>query len=325
MRKSFFFSLLLTIFLVLSCKDAPGGLLSRQEMEDVLFDYHLTQGILEQLTDEEKMENTQRYVDAVFAKHGVTEEQFDSSMVWYFREGKQLSDIYKNVHSRLEAMDKELKLRNGSGSYAAMSSEGDTANIWPGQRTLILRNTPLLCCDRFSIEADSTFRRGDKFLFVMANKFTKGMSDERENYLNVALTLQYTDGTATGNNRTVDIDGTFQFEITADKEKELKSMHGYFFFKSGGTGRRMCTIRDIALVRMHDMTLQQPAEADTLSSDSLAVDTLAVDAPDRSHHERLTPEQLHEQVAPSHSVKILTAPEVRTKNSYGVRRSRNTK
>lgn len=325
MSKSFLFSLLLMVFLVLSCKDAPSGLLSKQELEDVLYDYHLTQGILEQLNDEERVENTQRYVDAVFTKHGITAEQFDSSMVWYYREGKQLPEIYTAVHKRLEALEAELKLRNGSGSYAAISSEGDTANIWPGQRTLILRNTPMMCCERFNIVADSTFYRGDKFLFAMSNKFTKGMSDNQEHYINVSLTLQYVDGTTKGENRTVDVDGSFQFDLVADKEKDLKSIHGFFYFKAGTEGRKMCSIKDVALIRMHDMNSVGETLSDTLLTDSIASDSILTEAKDTVRRQRLTPEQLHEQIAPESHVKIRKAPEVRTRNTYGVRKLSNGK
>lgn len=324
MRRFLFFSFLTAIFMVAACTDAPRGVLSSQEMEDVLFDYHLTQGVIEQLTEEEKGENAQRYVDAVFAKHGVTEQQFDSSMVWYFRDGRQLKDIYANVHKRFEAIDKELKLKNSSGSYAALPSHGDTANIWPGRRTLILRNTPLLCCERFNIMTDTTFHHGDKFLFVMENKFTKGMSEEHDHYINVALTLQYADGTVGGDNRTVDLDGTFQYEIVADKEKDLKRMYGYFYYKAGRGGRKMCSIRNIALIRMHDKSLQQSVVTDTLVLDSIETDTIVEAVPDTARRLRMSPEQLHEQVAPSSRIEIRKAPEVRTRNSYGVRRKKKT-
>lgn len=321
MRKIVFLPLLLMMLLAVSCNDAPSGVLSKQEMEDVLFDYHLTQGMIEQLNSEQSVDNPQRYLDAVFAKHGITAEQFDSSMVWYYRDGRLLPEIYANVHKRLEELDAELKLRNGSGSYAAMSSEGDTANIWPGQRTLILRNTPLLCCERFSIVADSTFHRGDKFLFAMLNRFTKGMSDEQDHYVNVALTLRYTDGTIKGDNRTIDLDGSFQFDVVADKEKDLASVSGYFYFRGGNGGRKMCSISDIALIRMHDMSQALPAVSDTVQTDSVLTDTIPAETVDTVRKARLNPEQLRQQVAPESHVKIRTAPEVRTRNSYGVRRS----
>lgn len=46
------------------------------------------------------------YVEAVFKKYGTTEEVFDSSMVWYTRNTKILSEIYEKVNKRLKAQQK---------------------------------------------------------------------------------------------------------------------------------------------------------------------------------------------------------------------------
>lgn len=309
-----------------ACKQTPPGILSQSEMEDILYDYHLTQGVLDQLSSEERDENTQRYLDAVFSKHGVTEAEFDSSMVWYYRDGKAIFTIYQNVNKRFETFNEELKLKSGGSSYAVMSAEGDTANIWPGNRSIILRSTPLLCCERFNIKSDSTFRRGDKFLLHLTNKFTKEMTDSRNQFANVGLSVEYADGTTDGENRMTENDGTIQLEILTRKDADIKNIYGYFYYSGDNTKRNMCSIRDIALVRMHDMTVQNTAEADTLKADSTLNDSLqkpALHGDTARIKQRLTPEQLHEQMETKENIKIRTAPEIRTRNTYGPTRKKS--
>ena len=61
--------LLLILVAFAACKKTPEGILSKGDMEDVLFDYHLVQGMIDQMDSEQRLAN-QRYLDAVFKKHG---------------------------------------------------------------------------------------------------------------------------------------------------------------------------------------------------------------------------------------------------------------
>ena len=43
------------------------------------------------------------YIQAVFRKHRITEEQFDKSMIYYCEHAEDLSKIYIQVNKRIEA------------------------------------------------------------------------------------------------------------------------------------------------------------------------------------------------------------------------------
>ncbi|MEE1236085.1 MAG: DUF4296 domain-containing protein, partial [Bacteroidaceae bacterium] len=98
-------------------------------MVKILVDYHLAQGMAE--GNDNEIESRYLYVQAVFRKHRITEEQFDKSMVYYCEHAEDLSKIYIQVNKRIEAsaammgMDTKTQLK-----YHEMSNEGDTANIW---------------------------------------------------------------------------------------------------------------------------------------------------------------------------------------------------
>ena len=79
---------ILALFLS-GCKPSlPGGVLSKGDMENILYDYHLAQTMAERNASRSIDERT--YEDAVFRKYGVTQEQFDSSLVYYMRHTGEL-------------------------------------------------------------------------------------------------------------------------------------------------------------------------------------------------------------------------------------------
>ena len=42
------------------------------------------------------------YIESVFKKHGITQAEFDSSMVWFTRNPEVLTKIYEKVNARLK-------------------------------------------------------------------------------------------------------------------------------------------------------------------------------------------------------------------------------
>jgi hypothetical protein len=126
---------LLTIFSLLtftacSNKGDANAVLSADDMEDVLFDYHLAQSLVNQSGDSADF-RIRVYAEAVFKKHEVTEEQFNTSLRYYHRHTTELHDIYKNIEKRMNFLV-------GDYSETRYTSEGDTANIWQGPERYLL-------------------------------------------------------------------------------------------------------------------------------------------------------------------------------------------
>ncbi|HQO48612.1 MAG TPA: DUF4296 domain-containing protein, partial [Paludibacteraceae bacterium] len=69
-------------------------MLSEKEMTDVLVDLHLTTAAVNIRVPIEQKAIRQQYINAVFEKHGLTREEFETSLDWYTKNSKQLSAIY---------------------------------------------------------------------------------------------------------------------------------------------------------------------------------------------------------------------------------------
>jgi len=95
------------MFLFAGCR--PKGILRSGEMRDILIDLHKTDGMI-QVAGLSSSETGVRdaYYAEVLDKHGVTQAEFDSSLVWYTAHPQFFNKIYPKVMQALEAEEKEF-------------------------------------------------------------------------------------------------------------------------------------------------------------------------------------------------------------------------
>lgn len=167
--------------LAISCTpQVPDKYLQPDEFEDILYDYHLADAMANNSGDVNEISyNVTFYRQAVLRKYGITQAEFDSSLVYYTRHSDRLHKIYENISKRLEEDAMALGASaNDIRSFGAMTSARDTSNLWTGvPATMLITKAPYNVMS-FEIEADSTYREGDKlilsfncdFLFSDGNK-----------------------------------------------------------------------------------------------------------------------------------------------------------
>lgn len=308
--------LLLYLLLTFSCdrRPKPEGFLSESEMEEVLFDYHIAQGMIEQMPYDSAQKYAQRYLDAVFAKHGTTEEQFDSSMVWYMSTGNKMTEIYVHLNDRLSEYNKELMVRNGSNDLMSVYGEGgDTTNISFDTRFVILRDVPLANTFTFTLKADSSVKLGDKYIFNSDIAFLREIREDRSAPVVIGLTAKYASGKTNGVNRYIDNNDTPQLTLETSSDDSLQTLYGYIRLLSDNKSRKLVMVRGLNLVRMHQKEVEAPLAPEP--ADSVVKDTVE----EIVIHEDSKPSE-PQKAEPKNRVKILEAPAVRTRNSYGTRR-----
>ena len=106
--------LVLTCMAIVGCR--PRGVLSNREMRDVLYDLHRADGAI-QVAGYNYSHDTEvaGYYSNVLKKHGITQAEFDSSLVWYTDNPQIFNKIYPKVIARLEAdmaVEKEIRDAN---------------------------------------------------------------------------------------------------------------------------------------------------------------------------------------------------------------------
>jgi hypothetical protein len=158
-------------------------------MEDILYDYHVSQGMaVKETGGTDYYRNL--YFKAVLEKYGVTQEEFDSSLVYYYTRADKFISMYKNVQERLT---EEALVRGASVSevnrYTSTSLSGDTADIWEGQRTAVLMAQRPYHLMQFYQKADTSYHAGDSFLMTFGSHFLS-QGRNRTTTLYVAVTYE---------------------------------------------------------------------------------------------------------------------------------------
>ena len=81
-------------FVLTGCKPGiPGRYLQPDEMADILYDYHVAEGIVQTDYNSPDSIAMRAYRVSILQNHGVTEADFDSSMVYYTRHTRELQQV----------------------------------------------------------------------------------------------------------------------------------------------------------------------------------------------------------------------------------------
>ena len=102
LRNIFVLCLISIVLCLTSCR--PKGILHSWEMREVLVDLHKTEALIQIAGIQHGHDEAQNiYYAQVLEKHGITQAQFDSSLVWYTAHPVFFDKIYPKVQAELKA------------------------------------------------------------------------------------------------------------------------------------------------------------------------------------------------------------------------------
>lgn len=278
-------TIILTVLLLLgSCKpQVPGRYIQPGDMEDLLYDYHLAQGAA--VIDEDMTSDYKRrlYFLAVLEKHGVTEAEFDSSMVYYYSHADRMAKIYHNLEERMEAAAQKIGA-NGGMRVETFGTSGDTANVWNGPRSKVLMARPLNNRLDFKITADTSYHANDmlQLYFMSSFLYQEGTKDA------VALiAVKYDGDTIVSRYQRVLSSGETRLTINERNDRKIKEISGFIYLGRGSGDSKtlkLMVVDKMQLVRFHQKTASDEkkdgaaASAAVVKKDSLRADTLRADS-----------------------------------------------
>ena len=265
MRKTLFLFIaaLLAATLMTSC-DRDSHILSSGEMEDILYDYHLADAMAQQ-AEGGYAKNAVAYRAAVLKKYDITQSEFDSSMVYYMRHTDELHTIYQHISDRMQ--DEANKV--GASSMTAGVASGDSANVWNGEKSLVLIPNEPYNLYSFNLQADTTFHKGDHLILNFKSDFIfqDGM---RDGIVMLAVTLG-NDSVASSVMHLSSSMAT-SLQIADNDSLGIKKISGFFLLSknsdanSSSTTLQLMTISQIQLIRVHPAKKSGPS-APTMPSD----------------------------------------------------------
>ena len=281
-RISFIFSLLclLVVASLTSCKPGiPSEYIQRGDMEDILYDYHMAQAMLINNSSENTPENQRSYKLAVLKKHGVTEAQFERSLEYYMRHADNLHEIYEHLSTRFEHSAVEYGLTvSDLDKYGSAVAKGDTADIWAGDKSMILTSHKPFHLRSFALNADSTYQAGDKFIMNFDAQFIV-QEGSREGI--VVLAVRFANDSVASQLQRVSSNMHYTMQVQDQRRLGIKAVSGYFLLNKPLSDRsstlKILSLTNMQLIRMH--TKETPKVKDDDGTDSLTGERVPNTAP----------------------------------------------
>ena len=264
--------LVLFITVVLTgCKPGiPGRYLQMDEMVDILYDYHVADGMVQTNFDSPDSVAMRAYRISILKNHGVTQADFDSSMIYYTRHTRLLQKVYDKIADRL---DREAVERGGQAGFTNLTENADTTNVWKRSTAFVL--SPYLATNRmsFEIKADSSYHEGDRMVLDFDAQFLyqDGMRDAL-----VVLAITYANDSVEYVNNSISTSSHYHMQIMNEGRLAIKSVRGFWMLSSdramptsSATTFKLFIVSNVRLVKMHVTEPVKKPENGNMSPDSL--------------------------------------------------------
>lgn len=241
---------LLGASLLVGCgKQIPKDIIQPEQMEQVLYDYHLSLAMGSNLSYEENYQK-QAYKDYVFAKHGITSAEFDSSMVWYTRHTEELANLYRKLGDRFRTEKKQMQVLLAlRENRSVISAPGDTVDIWYNRKVYWLKDAPLAHRIMFEIPADSNFHPKDRFVWSADYAFLSPGRSEATMGFNVL----YDNDSVMGQVVRFTQSGPQQLVLQSDSAYAIKKVSGFIYYATQDSTQNDAglVINGVTLMRYH--------------------------------------------------------------------------
>lgn len=215
-----------SLLFVAGCKGVPDGVLSEEQLARVMVDLNYAEALLnENLRDMVADDSACRVLmQSVLMRHGVTPEVYDSTLRWYghnmvrYVEACVLADSM--IADSLRKTDRMIAMEK-----SRRSSGADTMDVW--MHTLTHQFSSNLPSDyiTFSIERDTSWRKGDLFIWEMTpvNPQQPIMVKMAVDYADARSTTEVLEMPSSPSNETLTV--TFQL----DSNKVARRIYGYAY------------------------------------------------------------------------------------------------
>ena len=251
-----FLSAVFTALIIAGCKPGvPSEFISPSEMEEIIYDYCLAQGVVagNSTPYDKKKRDLYVYKQDILKKHGYTEAEYDSSMVYYMSHAKRLYEIYEAVNERLGndavamgAAESDLN------KFGNVDASGDTTNIWNERSTIVMSQYPPYNQLKFYIEADTTYKEGDRLMLDFDNRFI--YQDGSRSGI-ALLSVCYDNDSVVERRTHISSTMNYTINIPSMKGHKIKNIRGFFYhtkkLDASLTTLKLMILKNIRLIRFH--------------------------------------------------------------------------
>lgn len=298
-----FIPLFVILLLLVACKPTrPHNILSEDDMEEILYDYHIALAMAE-LEKGDLSENRFLLAQAALRKHDITEAEFDSSLIYWCRHSEKMVKICERVTQRLtyiaETQGVERKEQN---KYSYLKTEGDTANVWNLRKNVVLIPNVIDNVYSFTIDSDTTYMPGDYFEWVFTTQF---LSSDHYNEAWALLSYHFDNDSIEGVTQRITSNKLVSIKLNCPKkfkDVKIRSINGTIFMPIRRNGFGILAVNDFIMVRYHDLTLKKLNDA---KSSPMVQDTIVVQEETDSMSTRQNPYDIRDNQSYEKKIRIV--------------------
>ncbi len=210
---------LFALVAAVGCNRVPGHVISPDDMAEIMADLNTAEAVAETNHAMFPNDSTRRVLRrSVYIAHGISEAEFDTSMMWYGRNIDKYIEMCERTIDILEARQK--KLGTQMSDRMGMSVSGDSVDVWQSSHYLNLNNRLPSGIIYFSLSADDNWRPGDYYTWRM--KMINGEPSTQWGFI-----AEYDDGTVETLNLTTTGRLWTEASFMSDSAKTMKELRGY--------------------------------------------------------------------------------------------------
>lgn len=207
------------VALLVACTRVPDNVIAPDRMADLLADLHTAESVVELNFGEYAADSTRKALkQAVLKRHEVTQQQLDTSFVWYGAHLDKYMDVYDDVAEILQQrLDRNDALQS---EQASLSISGDSVDVWTSPRQMLISPRRPSEFITFQIKADANSQPGDSYAW-RAKLFNY---QPRSRW---GITAHYTDGSFEVLDNPVSGEGWHTMTFHTDSTRTLSQLQGY--------------------------------------------------------------------------------------------------
>lgn len=243
------------IVLMISCDNRPKGVLSQNEMTNILVEMHKLEGTFSEKSDSIVTSNDKiPYYNSILSKFNITQAEFDSSIVWYSKNPKKYEKIYSNVITRLTELNDDVKNRKFH-PIDSVALKNKRIELWDSISKFTYTKDSSRTKLSFKI-IDSTLQYRDKYILTFRQRIAPEDSCDGQH---IVFRINYENGLTDSIYLKTQNDSLlkhYYIKFPALRKKIIKSISGDLFGSKKFKGKFNASIDSISLIREYNSLIQ---------------------------------------------------------------------
>lgn len=205
-----------------ACHKVPDEVIQPDDMAELLADLNTGEAVVDANRRYYPSESDRAaFKEAIYARHGVTGEQVDSSLAWYGRNIKLYIDVCDKSIGILE--ERMIVSGNRIAEANALAVSGDSVDVWPFPRFIHISPQSPTRTIAFNFTADDNWDPGDSYTW-------RGKFSNISATTDWGIVAEYPDGMSETLQSTFSSDGWQEITFYTDTIHPAARIYGYLTF-----------------------------------------------------------------------------------------------